>query len=66
MKKIKGWKIYERQKNSHQDWKLEKFLTGGKTFYNYRQTVATKNKMKTMSSGFDYKVKKVIKEAYTN
>ena len=64
MVKIKGWKIYKKQKNSYQDWKLEKFLTGGKIFYNYKEVVAIKNKMKSMSSSFDYKVVKVINEVW--
>jgi len=58
-KERKAWQIMAKQKHEN-EWYLEKFMTGGKSYFSFSEAQHDKNALKEMShGGFNYKVVKI-------
>lgn len=58
-KKIPTWTIHMKGKDHPKGvWFKERFLTGGKVHFNFKEAQAVKKKLQEMSSSFLYKVVK--------
>ena len=54
-----AWQIFAKQKTVPGKFEVEKFLTGGKLYYSFKEAQADKKDLQKMSSSFEYKVIRV-------
>lgn len=60
IKQQKLWQIHEKQKHDPRDkFTVEKFLTGGRYFYTFKEAQDYKKKLQKMASSFLFKVVRI-------
>ena len=60
VKKIPTWAIYAKKKRDPKGtWYREKFLTGSRIYFDFKDAQKDKNKMNKMQSSFVFKVVKL-------
>lgn len=61
MTPVKAWGIYFKHTGVFEDlpYRPEMFLTGGRTFYSFKEAQAVKKKLQKMSDSIIYKVVRV-------